>query len=252
MNMSRSTKKGFLSVEASIFLPLFVIAVLTFGYLIKVAVAQESVMHTMTDEARRLGMHSYSVKAAPLFEAGLRSRILDENKDVDEARVDSFVYLFSHSGKDDLIGMRVSGNLRIRLPIVFRESVDISDTLLFRAFTGRELAPEELSFDDMEEDEESRMVWVFPTAGERYHEESCGYIKVAARQAVLNRSLAKSYKPCALCGAGELSAGAVVYCFPGSGEAYHKGSCFIVDRYVMSMEEEDAVKKGYTPCSKCI
>jgi hypothetical protein len=40
--------------------------------------------------------------------------------------------------------------------------------------------------------------------------------------------------------------------FAGSGAVYHKGSCFIVDRYVISMDEVDAVKKGYTPCSRCI
>lgn len=250
--MNRNTKKGFLSVEASIFVPVFVIAVLTFGYLIKVAVAQENIMHVMADEARRLSMYSYNIKAAPIFSAGIKDRILGENSDIDETYIESFRYLFSNAGKDDLIGIRVSSRIKVKLPIVFHDRVDVSDTLLFRAFTGREFIPEELCFDDMEEEEEAHIVWVFPTAGERYHEEGCGYINVAAKQAILTKEITRGYKPCALCAAGELSSGSVIYYFPGSGEAYHKGSCFIVDRYVISMDEEDAIKKGYTPCSKCI
>ena len=250
--MNKNTKKGFLSVEASIFVPVFVIAVLTFGYLIKVAVAQENIMHAMADEARRISIYSYNVKAAPLLASGLRGRILEENKDIDGAYIETFRYLFSYAGKDDLIGVRVSGNIKIKLPIIFHDSVDVSDTLLFRAFTGREFIPEEIRFDEMEEEDESRVVWVFPTAGERYHEENCGYIKVAAKQAILTTDVTKNYKPCVLCGAGKLLGGSAIYYFPGSGEVYHNGSCFIVDRYVISMEEEDAIKKGYTPCSKCI
>ena len=252
MSMNRNTKKGFLSVEASIFVPVFIIAILTFGYLIKVAAVQESVMHAMADEARRIGMYSYNIKAAPLLGMGLKERILEENGDIGETNIESFLYLFSYAGKDDLVSVRVSSNIKIKLPIVFVDSVDVSDTLLFRAFTGREFIPEELNFDEMEEEEESRIVWVFPTAGERYHDEGCGYIKVAAKQEILTPSVARQYKPCSLCGAGSMAAGSVVYCFPGNGEVFHNGSCFIVDRYVISIDEEDAIKKGYLPCSKCI
>ena len=248
--MNRNTKKGFLSLEASIFVPLFVIAVLTFGYLIKVAAASENIMHVMADEARRLGMYSYNIKAAPLFESKLKARILEENKDIDDTYVESFMYLYDYAGKEDLIGVRVSSNIKIKLPIIFHDSVDVSDTLFFRAFTGREFKPEYGHYENMEE--EPRIVWVFPTAGTRYHEEWCGYINVAARQASLSPDIIKNYKPCTLCAAGSLSPGSVIYYFAGSGAVYHRGSCFIVDRYVISMEEEDAVKKGYTPCSRCI
>ena len=248
--MNRNTKKGFLSLEASIFVPLFVIAVLTFGYLIKVAVVSESIMHVMADEARRLSMYSYNVKIAPGFEYKLRSRILEENKDIDDTYVETFMYLYEHAGKEDLIGVRVSSSIKIKLPIVFHDRVETSDTLLFRAFTGREYIPEYGNFENIEE--ELRIVWVFPTAGARYHEEWCGYINVAARQAPLTSELMKSYSPCTLCAAGNLPSGSLIYYFAGSGSVYHKGSCFIVDRYVISMDEKEAVKSGYTPCSRCI
>ena len=250
--MNRSTKKGFLTVEASIFVPIFVIAILTFGYLIKVSVATENIMHVMTDEARKLSMYSYNVKSGVLFENNLTTRILDENKDIDSTYVESFRYLFEHSGKEDLISVRVSSEIKIKLPIIFREKVEISDTLLFRAFTGREFIPEYIDYEKFEEEIDERIVWVFPTAGTRYHEEWCGYINVAARQGSLSADIIKNYKPCTLCGARELTHGSVIYYFSSSGEVYHKGSCFIVDRYVISMDEQDAIGKGYSPCSRCI
>jgi len=250
--MSKNTKKGFLSLEASIFAPVFIIAVLTFGYLLKVTVAEENIMHAMTDEARKLSAYSYNIKAAPLFEGGLKTRLMEEVKDLDEIYVDSFKYLYEYGGKDDLIGIRLSSSIKIKLPVIFHDSVETTDTLLFRAFTGREYKPEDMRYDDMEEEKESHIVWVFPVAGEKYHEEGCGYINVAARQATLTPEIRKKYKPCSLCGAGQAGLGEIVYYFENSGAVYHRGSCFIVDRYVISMEEEDAVKKGYTPCSKCI
>jgi len=250
--MSKNTKKGFLSLEAAIFVPVFVIAVLTFGYLSKVAVAEENLMHSMADEARKIGMYSYNIKAGPLHEGGLAARLAEENKGACDAYPESFRYLFHYSGKDDLIGIRVSGSIKIRLPIIFHDSVDISEVLLSRAFTGKEFTAEDARFDDMEKAEDSKIVWVFPVAGEKYHEENCGYINVAARQAVLSPALKKKYKPCSLCGAGDAAMGSLVYYFESSGSVYHKGSCYMVDRYVISMEESDAIKKGYSPCSKCM
>jgi len=239
-------------VEASIFVPLFVIAILTFGYLIKVSVATENVMHVMADEARRLSMYSYNINVAPFFSGTLRARILEENKDISDTYVETFEYRFEHSGKEDLIAVRMNSEIKIKLPILFHDKVDISDTLLFRAFTGREFIPEYIDYEKFEEEIDERIVWVFPTAGTRYHEEWCGYINVAARQGSLNADIIKNYKPCTLCGARELTHGSVIYYFSGSGEVYHKGSCFIVDRYVISMDEQDAIGKGYAPCSRCI
>ncbi|MCL1983215.1 MAG: hypothetical protein FWG53_09070 [Clostridiales bacterium] len=249
--MSKNTKKGFLSVEASIFVPMFVIAVLTIGYLIKVAAVSENVMHVMADEARKLSMYSYGLELTHLkFKPDVESRLTLETKDIEHPSVESMNYLYKAKGKDDLIGFRVDSGVKIKLPIIFYDGVSLTDTLFFRAFTGREYKPDYAGFDDMEE-EEPRLVWVFPVAGERYHEEDCSYIKVAARQGALNSAIKKKYKPCSLCDASGASVGSVIYYFESAGEVYHQGSCFIVDRYVISMDEADAKKKGYTPCSKC-
>jgi len=249
---SFANKKGFLTVEAAILLPVFIIAILTIGYLIKVVSVEENIMHAMADEARKLSTHAYNFKIAPAFERSLQKRLSEENRhEIEIFEVETFNYLFRGSGKDDLISVRVNCFMQIKLPIIFYKGFDLSETLLFRGFTGIENIPEELNYDDMEEEKESNIVWVFPVAGEKYHESGCGYIQVAAKQGVLDQRTRNSYKPCSICHPGEMSNGSIVYYFDNTGKAYHSGNCYIVDRFVISMEEEDAIKKGYTPCSKC-
>ena len=158
-------KKGFLTLEAAILLPVFIIGVLTFGFLIKVIAAEANIMHAMADECGRLSVRAYSLKVAPDFKGTLKKRLAAENPGIEEIDIDTFQYLFRARGKEDLIALRVSCLMKVKLPIALHDGFDLSETLLFRGFTGRERIPEKLRFDEMEEEKESRIVWVFPTAG---------------------------------------------------------------------------------------
>lgn len=249
MNKHIKRKRGFQTLEAAIFLPVFLIAVLTFGYLIKMAAVQENIMHIMTDEVRRLSMTSYNIKVAPLFKDELCDRLEEENRLIENLKVDRFWYLY---GKNDLISITVSCKVKNILPKIFYDDFMLEEKLLARGFTGKKNLPEKTEFNEMEMEEESRTVWVFPVAGERYHEEKCGYINVAAREIALDHKTRRRYDPCTHCNPGELENGSLAYCFERAGKVYHKGSCYIVERYVISMEEKDAQSKGYGPCSKCI
>jgi hypothetical protein len=108
-----------------------------------------------------------------------------------------------------------------------------------------------MTFEEMEEDDDSHLVWIFPRAGEKYHGEDCSYIKNEPREELLSGTVRRSYSPCALCKPGELGDGSLVYVFPKAGGAYHRGECYVVERYVISMSEDDAKGKGYSACSKC-
>jgi len=249
--MSINTKKGFLSLEATLFLPVFIIAILTIAFLIKVAGASEGVMHAMADEARKASMYSYAANMTPANLYNMYMRLGEEKGAIGDPYLESYVQYFPYMGKEDLMALRVGSNIKIRLPVLFRESVDISETLLFRAFTGHEFESDVDDFDRMEEKEDSKIVWVFPTAGEKYHELSCSYIQVAARQGTLTAAIKRKYAPCTHCNPQYLALGSAIFYFESTGKAYHKGSCYTVNRYVISMELVDAEKKGYTPCSKC-
>ncbi|MCL1896171.1 MAG: hypothetical protein FWG03_06470, partial [Clostridiales bacterium] len=53
-NIKNYAKKGQIAVEAAVFLPLFIIGVLTIGYLLKFCMVSEGVHHALTDESHRI------------------------------------------------------------------------------------------------------------------------------------------------------------------------------------------------------
>lgn len=245
-------KKGFLTVDAAIFLPIFIIGVLTFAYLIKFMSVQEAVFHSFTDEARVLSSESSrNPLAAPFFELKLKDRVYDENgSDISDVDLEHFLYLYPAHGMTDLISMDLNYDVNIKLPISFYKKLEVSESLLFRGFVGKKGNVDPLPFEEMEKEIESDLVWIFPRAGGRYHGENCTYITSEPRQMILSDQIRRKYEPCSTCDADCLPDGTLVYCFK-TGASYHTGRCPIVDKYVISIEKEEAVRRGYTACSKC-
>ena len=239
-------------MEAAIFLPIFIIGVLTFAYLIKFLSVQEGVFHSFVDEARVVGAEApVNPLSAPFFEPKLKERIYDENEGlVSNADVAYFLYLYPSHGMTGLISMDLNYDVDIKLPIPFYDKLPVSESLIFRGFIGKEEVQNPLSFDEMEKEKSSDPVWIFPRAGGRYHGEDCTYIKSEPRQMTMTNQIRRKYDPCGICDSGDLSDGSLVYCFK-TGHSFHTGSCPAVDKYVISVEKEDAVRRGYTPCSKC-
>ncbi|MEL7654603.1 MAG: hypothetical protein AAGU75_01700 [Bacillota bacterium] len=244
--------KGFITVEAAIFLPIFIIGILTFAYLIKFMSIQENMFHSFADEARVLSSEAVINPAAPInFESKLKSRLLQENGDnILQLDLDHFEYLYAN-GKQGMISMDLNYDVIIKLPSPFYKEMPVSESLIVRGFVGKEINNDPMPFEEMEKEKESTLVWVFPRAGGKYHKENCTYISSEPIQMIMSNSLRKKYKSCSICNSYELKNGNKVYCFIKTGEAYHTGSCPTVDKYVISMEKEDAIRKGYTPCSKC-
>ena len=54
----KNTKKGSITVEAAIILPLFIIAVLTISYTVKLIETEEDVINGIADEARYKAAYS--------------------------------------------------------------------------------------------------------------------------------------------------------------------------------------------------
>lgn len=251
-NIYKNTKKGFITVEAAIFLPIFIIGVLTFAYLIKFLSVQEAVFHSFSDEARIISAEAViNPLSAPLFEPKLKDRIYDENGElVTSVGVDHFLYLYPSHGMSGLISMDLNYDVNIKLPIPFYDRLPVSESLVFRGFIGKEEISDPLAFEEMEKEKDSDLVWIFPRAGGRYHGEDCTYIKSEPRQLIMTNQIRRKYDPCGICDSYGLSDGSLVYCFK-TGHSYHTGICPAVEKYVISVEKDEAVGKGYTPCSKC-
>ncbi|MCL2111225.1 MAG: hypothetical protein FWH32_03020 [Clostridiales bacterium] len=250
-------RRGSIATEAAILLPLFVIGILTVGYLVKFCMISEGVHHSLADEAHR-AMAEASVGLPPIqIRQDLERRITYESRsEAKNVSADRFSYpAFGSSAGGrmyaDLIAVSVTFDTPFRLPQVFRGEASGERTVLCRAFVGTEQRGPPKPFSEMEKDDGSGTVWIFPRAGERYHGERCSYIANNPREVLLDRNVRSRYNPCKLCKPAARRDGTLVYCFETSGKVYHLGECYIVDRYVIEVGREDAEKQGYTPCAKC-
>jgi hypothetical protein len=185
--------------------------------------------------------------AAVTFEKDVKARIAEntggitENTEVSIDPVPGTRQFFTTAEYD----------VRFTLPQLFRKKEKVCDMALARAFVGKRYKDEKTTAEELEKDEDAKEVWIFPRAGEKYHKEDCGVIKVNPRERIKSPQVTKNYKPCPNCNAAAAPNGSLVYCFPDYGRAYHIGSCPSVDRYVTKTTEEEAKEEGYSPCSKC-
>jgi hypothetical protein len=252
-------RRGSLAVETAIFLPLFLIAVLTLGYLIRICGISENVYHSACDESLLIAAKGDIPVRLLTYKKDLTARVMDENsKDLDGVEVDKFLYRVPYvdvtNGRayTNLIGTTLDVDVKYRLPHLFRSTDKLSLTVISRAFVGhRNTGAEKTSFDEMEKDDDGELVWVFPRAGEKYHGENCSFIKNNPREVILDYKIRKKYSPCKLCKPNDAPNGRLVYCFPKSGGAYHLGECHTVKKYVISMTEEEAKSEGYRACKTC-
>ena len=254
--MIRSTeqavnKKGYITLEAAIFLPIFIIAVLTLGYFIKIYSTAENITYAMLDETSLLAARASSVKTAPLFCGNLKERVEEENGQTDKINISSFRYLHRDGKQDNLITVACSYRIRLALPFPVTDGAEMESRIRCRGFTGVKKTASPMSFDEMERDGAWNPVWIFPMSGKKYHSESCRYVKENAKQMVLTGALKRQYRPCGLCKPETLPVGMYVYCFTDSGHAYHRKNCRQVDKYTVEIDREEAQRKGYLPCSKC-
>ena len=256
-NNTNKAREGMIAVEAAIFIPLFVIGILTIGYLLKFCMVSEGVHHALTDEAHRI-MAEAAYTPYPIgFKDELVRRINSESRgEASGVQVNRFSYRsfgVSKGGRfyTDLIGVSVAFDTPLKLPRIFLEKVPGERMVLCRAFVGTTQGGAEKPFDEMEKDNGKGTVWIFPRYGERYHIKTCSYIENNPREVLLDKSVRNGYSPCKLCKPGDCRDGTLVYCFEASGRAYHLGNCSLVERYVIEIGKEDAETQGYTPCSKC-
>lgn len=238
-------------VETAIVLPFFLLAIITISLLIKVmAVEENTMLHFVTEEQR----YAKEMYLTELHDGLHEYRMLKKMDEIQAAklrnpRIGRQLGIFvKDSG---LVNTSLSYELEIPLPLAFNRELAIEQHLLFRGFVGADNLGEPMGFDAMEREEKASSVYVFPRAGERYHRKDCRIIDVYPVEKVLSKDIRKKYKPCKLCKAEALPPGCLVYCFDKSGKVYHKGSCTTVDRYVIEMDRDEAIEKGYTACLFC-
>lgn len=253
----KNGKKGFITVEAAIFLPIFLIGMLTLLYLIKVLWIEEAAFFLLEKEAKNLSKTAYYVSEevhkaqGKAFEITTKGKLFHEAPfDVKNVSFQGSKY-FYEDGLDGMIFVDICYEVPIRLPIQIQDTLKIEETVLFRGFIGTNQQLPVMGFQEMETEKACNSVWVFPRSGEKFHVESCAYISNKPRQMYMSQSIKRKYDSCKLCKSDDLVEGNILYCFVKTGQVYHKGICKSVDKYVIDMDREEAVTRGYTPCLKC-
>ena len=179
-------------------------------------VVQGGVFHSYTDEARLLAAEAYIDKVTPiiLFEPKLQNRLYNENlSDIEDICLENFNYLYKDDRDSGLISMDLSYKVKLKLPIQFYKDFPITETLVFRGFVGADEELDPMTFEEMESNEASHLVYVFPRAG--------GAILMKAvlfftqnNEIILSSHLGE-YDPCSLCKPGDLSNRNLIYCLIG-------------------------------------
>lgn len=233
-------KKGSILTEATVFLPFFIIAAVTLVSLCRACWIDIMTVSTVEELLRK---SSVSVLGTEYFHADTE---LEENGVYggtlriwkEEALTEGFEKV------------RFCYDTELHLPVAFVNRILLPNALPFCRWDGHSISGASLSFDEMQKDETGRTVCVFPRAGGKYHAPDCRYVRSSGVSRVLDRALMDQYSSCPLCTDGTEAEGTRVYIFP-FGYSYHRQECSSVTRYVIEMDRQDAVCKGYTACSVC-
>lgn len=244
-------RKGFITVEASLVLPVFLICLIALGYYIKIFAIVENVSYSIADEASKAASTAYTTDAAPQLAGTVKSRIQKDTSELDDVKITKARYLYDDGDLDDLILISAEYSVDIKLPMKMGHAVNLTSGIKCRGFTGVRQERQAMSFEEMETEGTWEPVWIFPADGEKYHSAECTYVKANAKELVLTYEVKKKFEPCKLCDAQEAAIGGYVYCFEKNGTVYHRASCRQVKRYTIEIDRSEAEDKGYTPCSKC-
>lgn len=270
---------GSATIEAAIFLPIFIIAILTLSFMMKLFYVQESFQHVLADEVTQSAMEAYCPGNINLvnivghkgnentLEVDILKRfpesILKTMHIYQKPQLKHYKYMFNGRFEEvsnihhepyfldteDLIEAIVVCKVKIPFSIKFIEDFCLAQRVIARAWTGTHEILNPMPFEEMTK--KSIQVHVFPRAGKKYHRKNCGIITNYPTMKILNNDIKVKFLPCKLCNAKLLGNGAYIYIFEESGEVYHSKDCNLVDKYIIALDLKEAIRKGYSPCKKC-
>jgi hypothetical protein len=245
-----TNKRGGYIVEAAISMPVFMVAIILLSSVILMYSCIEDSGFIGADEMNRAAVEARTVGSQPLLPYETGNRVRTAHRQIRNVAVEEYRYRYSSHGIDDLISMKLRLNMRQSAPLGLTRDASYRLSLITRAYVGRVGSSDPMSEERMR-GEGDDPVFVFPKMGEKYHNDSCTFIRAGCAAAPLTHAMRGRYDECEVCRSGSAMIGALVYYFPVSGEAYHLPGCRVLERNYIEMEKSTAVERGYTPCSKC-
>lgn len=243
-------RKGSYVVEAAIALPIFLMAMTVLGSIVLYYASIEDANFILATELRKSAIEAQTAKYNPVFPAAVQRRIRNGHSVVKQQLVTDYAYRAERDGNDELIALTIRMNMKTNNPLGLGSRAAYDAALITRAYTGKIRDDSPMDEDDFQ-DTDAEAVFIFPKEGERYHDESCTFVRTACTAAPLTRAIKKEYDGCPLCGSREAAIGSLVYYFPKYGDSYHLPGCSVLQRNCIEVERGTAKKRGYTPCAKC-
>lgn len=242
------SKKGSMIVEAAVALPIYIIAVVTLCWLVKACFLETAVYCTSCSELQRESVNAVQI----ISQSGADIENALEKSGVDGSQFHQKAHLrmISEEGVGGFEKLIYSYDTQIKMPLPFVKEIKLENEIVYHRWDGFSRGGSPFSFDKMEQDGKGNPVIIFPRTGGRYHGKSCRYANAYPETAHLSQSIRKKYSRCRLCTEGDEYDGQTIYIFRYGG-SYHESDCSAVDKFIMTMDRKDAVKKGYTPCSVC-
>ena len=242
-------KKGSITIEAAVAIPLFFLAVVSLLYLMEIMAVRTAVRSGLQAAGKELAQEAYVVTT--VIPSGLEKDIVEA---IGSERLDRSIveggsngihcessYMSSATGIGEL---HAKYKVRIPLPVFYIPAITYEESIRIKAWTGYEKS----LFGSQDEE----IVYVTET-GIVYHKDyHCTHLELSIRMVsasdihTLRNEDGGKYYPCEHCGSS--SSGGVY--ITGSGDRYHSSlSCSGLKRTVYAVPLSEVIGKG--ACSRC-
>lgn len=242
--------KGFYTLEAAIFLPVLILAVLSLGYFMRMYGGWEQCIYIALNESSKSSMKACDMVSPLFIKTDLTNRFSKDGKEFESVNISGMKIMYKEGSIDSLTSYKLDMKIKLKLPLGFENDQEFSTRIKYRNFVGRKQKTSGIGSDMMETENDADIVWIFPFSGRKYHSRQCTYVTVSPKKYILDSRVKRIYRPCSICTSVDIQKGRTVYCFK-EGDVYHRGICPVVNKRIMSIEETEAKERGYTPCSKC-
>lgn len=243
-------KRGSYIVEATLLLPIFMIAVMVMSSIISAYSCIEDANYISANYLRKSAAVASKINVHTLAPHQINKELCSKHSQIDGFIVNSSVYRKKLIGIDEIIALDENMRLNTKNPIGFKAEANYRIKTITRAYVGRIRENTHMTVDDLT-GEGDKAVYIFPKRGEKYHNKGCTYMNSKVTSTTLTPTLRKKFAPCPVCKSKKAKTGSRVYYFPVEGECYHMNGCRVMERNYIEITKKIAERRGYTPCTKC-
>ncbi|MCQ2547413.1 MAG: hypothetical protein MJ145_00205 [Clostridia bacterium] len=229
--------------------PLFIIGSLILLSITTMYGICESINYSICDELSLTQAKSVYTPVDLSTEKAIKKRV-NEGHSISDFNISSYRYRYRGLLYKQQIKLDYSCTFKTNTIIDVGKGFTFSESIALRAFTGDTQSDTPTSEAEFMRNAKYEAVYVFPESGMRYHKASCTYVKSNPKKTSLSASIKGKYDACRICGASAARMGDTVYIFQYGG-SYHLKGCKTIDKYVIEMDRDDAIEKGFSACKKC-